>query len=416
MTTSLTHIVDDHEKFVNYNNLLAFFMKYHPIISMAKFLTFRYSFPIMLKQTALLAEHKKLGGKLVDFGGWELPVQYSGVLAEHTAVRTAAGLFDVSHMGEILVEGDGALDFVNYLVTNDVSTLAVEQAQYSALCNQNGGIVDDLVVYRLGEKKFFLVVNASNTDKDFAHIQTIYSGYDGTKPKLSNVSPQYSQIAIQGPKSELILQKLTETRLNEIKTYWCKEGKVLNIPTIIARTGYTGEDGFEIYVPWHDAPTIWGALLQTGSPDGLIPCGLGARDTLRLEMKYSLYGHELSDDTNPLEVGLGWVTKLNKKSDFVGKEAILALKNKGQTKSLVGVKSLGRGIPRQGYEVYSHDQKKRIGVITSGTSSPSLKYPIGVAFIDKEFEAVGTKLFVKVRDDFHEFEIIKTPFYKKEQA
>jgi aminomethyltransferase len=368
----------------------------------------------MLKKTALNEEHRKLGGRMVDFGGWDLPVQYSGLTAEHHAVRTACGLFDVSHMGEILIEGPGSLEFVNFLTTNDASTLAIEQAQYSVLCNSTGGIVDDLVVYRLGEQKFFLVVNASNTDKDFQHIQNALSSYPGIKPKVSNQSSDFSQIAIQGPLAQKVLQQLTETDLSGIKTYWCKEGKITGTSSIIARTGYTGEDGFEIYIPWSEAPRIWNALLEAGKSDGILPCGLGARDTLRLEMKYALYGHELNDSTNPLEVGLGWVTKLSKSGDFIGKEVIQALKTSGTKKSLVGLKSLGRGIPRQDYEVYSTDQSTKIGHITSGTSSPSLKFPIGVAFIDKTFETVGTKLWVKVRDDFHEFEVVKTPFYKKE--
>ncbi len=368
----------------------------------------------MLKKTALNDEHRKMGGRMVDFGGWDLPVQYSGLAAEHAAVRNACGLFDVSHMGEVLIEGPGSLDFVNYLTTNDASLLAVEQAQYSALCHSSGGIVDDLVVYRLGVEKFFLVVNASNTDKDFEHIQSALSDYSGFKPSVKNLSSQYSQIAIQGPLAESVLQNLTETKLSEIKTYWCKEGQVLSTPTLIARTGYTGEDGFEIYIPWGEAPRIWNALLEAGKDSGTIPCGLGARDTLRLEMKYALYGHELNDHTNPLEVGLGWVTKLNKPGNFIGKEKIAELKSTGPKKALVGLKSLGRGIPRQDYEVFSTDQKTKIGHITSGTSSPSLKYPIGVAFIDKTFETIGTKLWVKVREDFHEFEVVKTPFYKKE--
>ena len=367
----------------------------------------------MLKQTALVEEHKKLNGRMVDFGGWELPVQYSGLLNEHTAVRTACGIFDVSHMGEILIEGEGALEFVNHLVTNDVSTLALNQALYSAMCNPTGGIVDDLVIYRTGENEFFLVVNASNTDKDFSHVENALATFRGTRPKITNQSAQYSQIAVQGPKAEAILQKLTSTPLKEIKTYWCKKGEVAGTPTLIARTGYTGEDGFELYMDWSKAPAIWNALLEIGTPEGLLPCGLGARDTLRLEMKYALYGHELNDTTNPLEVGLGWVTKLNKASSFVGKDAILALKTAGIKKALVGIKSLGRGIPRQGYEVFAADRTTKIGEITSGTSSPSLKFPIGIAFIDKNFEAIGSKLFVKVREDLQEIEVVKTPFYKK---
>jgi len=367
----------------------------------------------MLKRTALFEEHLNLKGKMVDFGGWELPVQYSGVLAEHTAVRTACGIFDVSHMGEIFVEGAGSAEFVNFLITNDVSVLSIEQAQYSAMCNAQGGIVDDLVIYKLGHEKFLLVVNASNTDKDFAHIQSVLAQYPGAKPKVTNQSAQYSQIAVQGPKAEAILQGLTETRLSEIKTYWCKEGKILGTPAIIARTGYTGEDGFEIYLSWSEAPKVWRALLETGSAEGLLPCGLGARDTLRLEMKYALYGHELTDESNPLEVGLAWVTKLQKNSDFVGKSAISALKQSGPKKALVGIRSLGRGIPRQGYEVYAADRTTRVGQVTSGTSSPSLKTPIGIVWIDKAHEAVGTKLFVKVREEFQESEVVKTPFYKK---
>ncbi len=366
----------------------------------------------MLKRTALFEEHQKLKGRIVDFGGWELPVQYSGVAAEHQAVRSNCGLFDVSHMGEVFVEGPGSVEFINFVTTNDASTLAIGQAQYSAFCHESGGIVDDLVVYRLEDKRFLLVVNASNTDKDFAHLEKVLATYSGTKPKLTNRSSEYSQIAIQGPKAELILQKHTSTTLSNIKTYWCAEGHVDDVPAIIARTGYTGEDGFEIYLPWKDAPKVWRALLDAGTSDGILPCGLGARDTLRLEMKYSLYGHELNDETNPLEVGLGWITKLNKASDFIGKSAILKLKQEGPKKALVGIKSSGRGIPRQGYEVYSLD-KQLIGSITSGTQSPSLKESIGVAFIEKKFEPIGTKLLVKVREDFHEFEVVKTPFIQK---
>lgn len=367
----------------------------------------------MLKRTALFSEHQQLNGKMVDFGGWELPVQYSGVIAEHHAVRQACGLFDVSHMGEIIIEGEGALAFLNSVTTNDASTLSVEQAQYSAFCNSKGGIVDDLVIYRLNQQKYLLVVNASNVDKDFTHLESHLERWpDQSKIALSNVSSTFSQIALQGPLSELTLSALTETPLTPIKTYWFKEGKVAGTEAIIARTGYTGEDGFEIYVPWEEAPKVWRALLEAGKTHGILPCGLGARDTLRLEMKYALYGHELNDDTNPLEVGLAWITKLNKAGNFVGKDAILKLKETGPKKALVGLRSAGRGIPRQGYEVYSPD-KVKIGAITSGTQSPTLKQSIGVAFIDKNFEKIGTKVLVKVREDFHEFDVVKTPFIEK---
>lgn len=367
----------------------------------------------MLKRTALFEAHQKLNGRLVDFGGWELPVQYSGVANEHQAVRNSCGIFDVGHMGEILIEGDGAVEFINFVTTNDASVLAIHQAQYSAFCHESGGIVDDLVIYRLGEKKFFLVVNASNTDKDYSHLMGTLKIFEGHKPKVTNASASYSQIALQGPSSEKILQRLTESPLSQIKTYWCHEGSVSGIPCIIGRTGYTGEDGFEIYMPWNEAEKIWSSLLAAGKEDGLIPCGLGARDTLRLEMKYALYGHELNDQTNPLEVGLAWITKLNKPGTFIGKNAILKVKSEGARHALVGIRSEGRGIPRQGYEVHSIDRSQKIGHVTSGTQSPSLKQSIGIAFIDKKFETLGTKVLVKVREDFHEFEVVKTPFVIK---
>jgi aminomethyltransferase len=367
----------------------------------------------MLKRTALFDEHLALKGRMVDFGGWELPVQYSGVTQEHQAVRSACGIFDVSHMGEIFVEGPGALEFVSRVTTNDPSVLADHQAQYSAFCNEAGGIVDDLVVYRLGTEKFLLVVNASNTDKDFAHLSKALQSHAGPKPAVRNASPEFSQIAVQGPKAQSILQKLTATPLATIKTYWCAEGEIAGAKSLIARTGYTGEDGFEIYCAWNEGPRVWRALLEAGAGDGLLPCGLGARDTHRLEMKYALYGHELGDETNPLEVGLGWITKLNKAVEFIGKGPIQELKVKGPAKALVGVLSLGRGIPRQGYDVYAEDRSTRIGQVTSGTQSPTLKRAIGVAWIDKKFEKPGTRLCVKIREEFHDFEVCKTPFIQK---
>jgi aminomethyltransferase len=367
----------------------------------------------MLKRTALFQEHQKLSGRMVDFGGWELPVQYSGVLSEHTAVRSACGIFDVSHMGEIFVEGPGSVEFINHVTTNDASTLAIEQAQYSAFCNTSGGIVDDLVIYRIGQEQYLLVVNASNTDKDFTHLSNALASYAGTKPTLRNASSEYSQIAVQGPRAQAILQKLTSTDLSSIKTYWCKSGMVSGVKTLIARTGYTGEDGFELYTSWGDGPLVWAALIEAGKPDGLLPCGLGARDTLRLEMKYALYGHELNDSTNPLEVGLGWITKLKKTGDFIGRSAIEKLKASGPTKALVGIKTTGRGIPRQGYEVYDANDNRIIGHITSGTQSPTLKQSIGVAFIEKSHETIGTTVRVKVREDFYPFEVCKTPFIEK---
>jgi aminomethyltransferase len=364
----------------------------------------------MLKRTPLFEEHLRLGGKMVDFGGWELPVQYSGLSQEHQAVRTACGIFDVSHMGEIRVKGDGALEFVNFVTTNDASALSIFQAQYSAFCNEAGGIIDDLVVYRLGEAEFFLVVNAANIEKDFSHLLRALAAFPGKKPILTNESEDFAQIAVQGPLAAEILQKLTSTDLSKITTYWCSEGAVCDEKTLIARTGYTGEDGFELYLSKAGGMKVWRALLDAGTPLGLLPCGLGARDTLRLEMKYALYGHELNDETNPLEVGLGWVTKLGKAGSFIGKDRIADLKTRGSSRALVGIASLGRGIPRQGYEVFDVSRSRRVGVVTSGTQSPSLRRGIGVCLIEKEFEKPGTHLWVKIREELHEVEVCKTPF------
>lgn len=371
----------------------------------------------MLKHTALYEEHKRLGGRLIDFGGWELPVQYTGVLDEHLACRSAAGLFDVSHMGEVHVEGRDAEAFLNYLVSNNIAKLAIGQAQYSAMCNEQGGIVDDLVTYRRAQDRFLVVVNASNTDKDFSHMLAIETKFRAQNPnaqlKITNESAQYTQIAIQGPKAEAILQKITKTDLKPIKTYWFAEGEVLGgIPAILGRTGYTGEDGFEVYVPWAKGAEVWRALYEAGQPEGLKPCGLGARDTLRLEMKYPLYGNELGDDTNPLEAGLGWVTKLDK-IDFVGKAPIADAKAAGLTRTLVGLKLLARGIARHGYEVCDADGTTRLGEITSGTQSPSTQLAIAIAYVDLKHAAIGTQLTVDIRGAKIPAEVIPTPFYKR---
>lgn len=369
----------------------------------------------MLKRTALFEEHQKLGGRLIDFGGWELPVQYSGVMDEHLACRSGAGLFDVSHMGEVTVEGPGAEAFLNHLITNNVSKMAVGQAQYTVMCRENGGIVDDLIIYRRTLDTYLVVVNASNTEKDFSWMQEVAAKFRPGKPefKLSNESAHYSQIAIQGRTAEKILQTLTQVPLSSIRYYTFAEGALCgDIPAIIARTGYTGEDGFEVYVAWEKGPAVWQALLEAGKPHGLKPCGLGARDTLRLEMKYPLYGHELSDETHPLEAGLGWVTKLDK-SDFVGKAALVAAKEKGLTRSLIGFKMLERGIPRQGYSVYSGDGAQALGTVTSGTQSPSLSQAVGVAYVPPSHSAVGTRITIDIRGAKIPAEVVPTPFYKR---
>lgn len=370
----------------------------------------------MLKRTALYEEHIKSGGRMVDFGGWELPVQYTGVLDEHTSCRSACGLFDVSHMGEVPVEGPGAEGFLNYLVTNNISKLATGQALYTAMCNESGGIVDDLVIYRRGTDRFFIVVNASNTDKDFAHMQRVAELWRSRNPgafKLWNASAEYTQIAIQGRRAQEILQALTTTSLSTVKTYWFVEGMVLgSIPAILARTGYTGEDGFEVYVPWSQGPAVWRALLETGTPLGLKPCGLGARDTLRLEMKYALYGNELSETTNPLEAGLGWVVKMDK-GDFVGRSAIERTKTHGLQRKLVGFRSMDRRIPRHGYRITDPTGQEHWGEVTSGTQSPSLGFALGVGYVPVAHSTVGSRLGVDVRGQTILVEVVETPFYKR---
>lgn len=368
----------------------------------------------VLKRTSLFEEHQRLGGRLIDFGGWELPVQYSGVMDEHLACRNSVGLFDVSHMGEVHVEGADAEAFLNYLVTNQVAKLAVGQAQYTAMCHPSGGIVDDLVIYRRAQDRFLVVVNASNTDKDFAHIQKVYHAQAQRWPnlKITNESARYTQIAIQGRNAVTILQQLTSSPLDTIKTYWFCEGTVQGeIPAILARTGYTGEDGFEIYVPWEAGPRVWRALMEKGEAYGIKACGLGARDTLRLEMKYPLYGHELSDTTHPLEAGLGWVTKLDK--DFVGKDTLVKAKAEGLKRTLVGLQLLDRGIPRQGYGVFTEDGSRQIGEVTSGTQSPSLKKSIGIAYVELSLSKIGTRLSIDIRGNKIPAEVIATPFYKR---
>jgi aminomethyltransferase len=369
----------------------------------------------MLKRTALFEEHQRLNGRLIDFGGWELPVQYSGVLDEHQSCRSHAGIFDVSHMGEVHVEGEDAEDFLNFLVTNQVSKLAIGQAQYTVMCHENGGIVDDLVIYRRAQDRFLVVVNASNTDKDFNHMKMIESQFRTKQGdlRLTNESRNYSQIALQGRNAQSILSKITSVSLSQIKTYWFTENFVLNkIPAILARTGYTGEDGFEIYTPWDKGPEVWRALIECGKSEGLKPCGLGARDTLRLEMKYPLYGNELSDETNPLEAGLGWVVKLDK-LDFVGKSSLLKVKEKGLTRGLAGIRLMTKAIPRHGYGIYTDDGENRIGEVTSGTQSPSLQQPIGIGYLDRTFSQIGTPVTVDIRGTKHAAEVVATPFYKR---
>ena len=364
-----------------------------------------------LKKTPLNAAHRELGGKMVDFGGWDMPVQYpSGVIEEHICTRTKSALFDVSHMGEIWVEGPDAIPFVNKLTTNDVRTLVDGQAQYSALTNSSGGVVDDLLVHRFGPEKLLLVVNAATTDKDWDWVST-HKGDENVT--LQNASPDYCQIAIQGPDAQNILQKLTETKLDAIKYYHFETGKVAGVESIIARTGYTGEDGFEVYAAPEFAVHLWNEMLETGNygkDGGILPAGLAARNTLRLESGMSLYGHELSDTITPLEANLGWITKLQK-GDFTGCDALKRQKEEGLNRRLVGFEMIDRGIGRDDHDVYVNDQK--VGYVTSGSPAPFLKKNIGLAFLPVEFANIGQEIKIDVRGKHLSAAVVPTPFYKR---
>lgn len=363
-----------------------------------------------LKKTPLNAAHRAFGGKMVDFGGWDMPVQYlAGVIEEHIVTRTRAGLFDVSHMGEIWVEGPDAIPFVNRITTNDVTKLVDGQAHYSALPNEDGGVVDDLLVYRFAEDRLLLVVNAGTTDKDWEWIN---KNKGNENISLRNASSEYCQIAIQGPRSVEILQKLTETDLAPIGYYHFTEGKVDGVDAIISRTGYTGEDGFEVYAAADKAEQLWNKLLETGKEYGILPCGLAARNTLRLESAMSLYGHELSDEISTLEANLGWITKLQK-GDFIGRDQIAALKENGLTRKLIGFEMKEPGIARDGFDIYVGD--KKVGVVTSGSPAPFLKKNIGLAFLPPEFANVGQEIRIDVRGKRLAAEVVPTPFYKRER-
>ncbi len=366
-----------------------------------------------LKKTPLNAAHRELGGKMVDFGGWEMPVQYpAGVIEEHMATRTRAGLFDVSHMGEIWVEGEDAIPFVNRITTNDVTKLVDGQAHYSALTNEKGGVVDDLLVYRFDVDKLLLVVNAGTTEKDWDWISSQKKTENVT---LTNASADYCQIAIQGPNAFGILQRLTETDLGEIKYYHFTMGYVDGVESIISRTGYTGEDGFEVYANEKYARQIWDKMLETGDfgkDSGIVPCGLAARNTLRLEAGMSLYGHELSDEITPLEANLGWITKLQK-GDFVGSDVLRKSKEEGIKRRIAGFEMTEPGIARDGYDVYIED--KRVGYVTSGSPAPFLKKNIGLAFLPVEFANDGQEIRIDVRGKHLSAKVVPTPFYKRQK-
>jgi len=373
--------------------------------------------PPALKKTALNATHRALKAKMVDFGGWDMPVEYpcpgGGLIAEHLAVRTGVGLFDVSHMGEIQFRGRGALAAVQHLSMNDASRLKDGQAHYSALLTPQGTFVDDILVHRLSENDYLMVVNAGTTEKDYAWIRK----HAGTMPgvHISDYSPYYSQLAVQGPRALETLQKLTKVDLAAIKNYWFTWGTVAGIPNVlIARTGYSGEDGFEVYTPSDEATTVkmWNALMEAGAEFGIRPCGLGARNTLRLEAGMSLYGHEISEDINVLEAGLTHFLKLDKPS-FIGREALVAVQESGGPKrKIIGLEMVDRGIARDGYPVLDLEGRE-IGTVTSGSPAPFLKTNIAMALVPAEVAANGSDVLVQVRANQVRAKQVPLPFYKR---
>jgi aminomethyltransferase len=367
-----------------------------------------------LRTTALNAIHRTHKAKMVDFGGWDMPVEYAGLIAEHMAVRTAVGLFDVSHMGDIQLRGPGSLAAVQRLLMNDASKLQVGQAHYSAMLYEDGTFVDDVVLHKLSENDYLIVINAGTREKDVQWVRKQIGHMPGIH--IKDFSDYYTQLAIQGPKAEATLQKLTSTDLSPIKNYWFTWGQVCGIHNVmIARTGYTGEDGFEIYIP-SDEPTsarVWGEVLAAGAEFGIVPCGLGARNTLRLEAAMALYGHEISDSINVFEAGLGRYCKLDKGVDFVGSAALRAVEAAGGPKrKLVGLEMVERGIGRDGYPICTL-AGERIGEITSGSPAPFLKKNIALAYVPVEYTALDTELGVEIRGGLVKAKVIPTPFYKK---
>jgi aminomethyltransferase len=343
---------------------------------------------------------------MVDFGGWEMPVQYSGIIDEHHAVRKAAGLFDVSHMGEFEVRGPEALKLVDYATTNAAARLKDGQAQYSGLLYEHGGFADDILVHRVASDHYFLCVNAANQEKDYAHLRYL-NRFDC---EVEYSSERYAQLAVQGPAALATLQKLTPVDLGSIRYYWFTDGAVAGAPARIARTGYTGEDGFELYTAPGDAPRLWNEILEAGRDAGIKPCGLGARNTLRLEARMALYGHEIDASISPYEADLAWIVKLDK-GEFVGRAALIARKEKGIRRKLIGFEMVGRGIAREGYEVQV--EGRPAGWVTSGSPSPTLNKNIGLCYLPVEFATVGRPIQVLIRNQAVEAITVQTPFYKR---
>jgi len=359
----------------------------------------------MAARTPLHDAHVRAKARIVEFAGWEMPVQYAGILDEHEAVRARAGLFDVSHMGEVVFRGPRALEALGRVFTNDIAGAADGQAQYGCLCREGGGIVDDVVVYRRSAEDLLVCVNAANRAKDFEWLSGHAGGAD-----VQNESDGWAQLALQGPLAAQVLQRIAKVNLSAIKTYRFAPGDVAGIACLVARTGYTGEDGFELFCPSADAPRLWDALLEAGAPEMVQPCGLGARDSLRLEMAYRLYGSDMDDGTTPLEAGLAWVVKLDK-GDFVGRDALRKQKEQGVPRKLVGFTLTEPGIPRHGYPVLREGRK--VGEVTSGTKSPSLGSAIGLAYVPPALAAEGSTFEVEIRGRPVAARVVKTPFYTR---
>lgn len=360
-----------------------------------------------LKRTPLFYAYATYGAKTIDFGGWDLPVQFTSIKDEHDAVRNRAGLFDVSHMGEITVTGKDALPYLQYLLTNDIAKIAVNQAQYTAMCYENGGVVDDLLTYKLAEDSYLLVVNAANTAKDFDWMLEAKANFD---VEIKNVSADYGQIALQGPLAEQVLQRLTAQDLSAIKFFrFAQDVDVAGYPVLISRSGYTGEDGFEIYGKPEAIVALWDKIL---AEDEVVPAGLGARDTLRFESGLPLYGQEMSADITPLEAGIGFAVKLGKEADFIGKDALLEVKA-NQPRKLIGIEMIDKGIPRTGYKLFKDD--KEIGVVTTGTQSPMTKRNIGNALVETAYAVLDEVYEIEIRNKRLQVKTVATPFYTRKK-
>jgi aminomethyltransferase len=364
-----------------------------------------------VRKTALNAVHRKLGAKMVEFNGWDMPVEYSGIIAEHLAVRTGVGIFDVSHMGDIRVARPEALAAIQHISINDASRLAIGQAQYSAMLYPQGTFVDDIIVHRLGEEEYLIVINAGTREKDFNWVRDNTRQFDCS---VENLSDDFTQIAIQGPRGVDVVQKLTDADLSAVKFYWVTRGTICGLKDIlIARTGYTGEDGFEIYVPADEATSVrvWNEVLEAGKEFGILPCGLGARNTLRLESKLPLYGHEISDTINVWEAGLDRFCKMEK-PEFVGRGSLEKARASGLKRTLVGLEMVERGIARDGYRILNGSGQE-IGYVTSGSYAPFLKKNIALAYVPPELSAVGSEVLVEIRGQGVKARVVPTPLYKR---